>query len=109
MAAIAKAAGVSQGAISSLLNDRRYGIRVSGATRERILRACRELGYVPHDLRAVVRIYPERGAFALLIAADIPPETPLVIELVQALVVRVPALLLGLYDPQTDYARQALP
>ena len=29
MAQIAKAAGVSQGAISSLLNDRDYGIRVS--------------------------------------------------------------------------------
>ena len=46
MAQIAKAAGVSQGAISSLLNDRDYGIRVSEKTRERVFRVCREMGYM---------------------------------------------------------------
>ena len=56
MAQIAKAAGVSQGAISSLLNDRDYGIRVSDKTRDRVFKTCRELGYVPNDLRAVVRM-----------------------------------------------------
>src|SRR5438067_7296239 len=66
MAAIAKAAGVSQGAISSLLNDRDYGIRVSEKTRERVFKACRDLGYIPNDLRAVVRMYPEKGELTVL-------------------------------------------
>ena len=56
MADIAKAAGVSQGAISSLLNDRDYGIRVSEKTRERVFKTCREMSYIPNDLRAVVRM-----------------------------------------------------
>ena len=68
MAQIAKAAGVSQGAISSLLNDRDYGIRVSEKTRERVFKVCREMGYIPNDLRAVVRMYPELGDFCLLLA-----------------------------------------
>jgi DNA-binding LacI/PurR family transcriptional regulator len=68
MAQIAKAAGVSQGAISSLLNDRDYGIRVSDKTRERVFRVCREMGYIPNDLRAVVRMYPEVGDFCILVA-----------------------------------------
>jgi len=71
MADIAKAAGVSQGAISSLLNDRDYGIRVSDKTRERVFKVCRELGYVPNDLRAVVRMYPERGELCLLVSREI--------------------------------------
>ena len=72
MAGIAKAAGVSQGAISSLLNDRDYGIRVSEKTRERVFKVCRELGYVPNDLRAVVRMYPELGDICLLISTKVP-------------------------------------
>lgn len=69
MAQIAKAAGVSQGAISSLLNDRDYGIRVSERTRERVFKVCREMGYIPNDLRAVVRMYPELGDFCLLLGS----------------------------------------
>jgi DNA-binding LacI/PurR family transcriptional regulator len=72
MASIAKAAGVSQGAISSLLNDRDYGIRVSEKTRERVFKVCRELGYIPNDLRAVVRMYPELGDVCLLISTKTP-------------------------------------
>src|SRR4030095_1209268 len=71
MAQIAKAAGVSQGAISSLLNDRDYGIRVSERTRERVFKVCREMGYLPNDLRAVVRMYPELGEYCLLVSADL--------------------------------------
>ncbi len=71
MAQIAKAAGVSQGAISSLLNDRDYGIRVSEKTRERVFKVCREMGYIPNDLRAVVRMYPEFGEFCLLFSSGI--------------------------------------
>ena len=70
MAEIARATKVSQGAISSLLNDRDYGIRVSAKTREKVFRVCRELGYVPNDLRALVRMYPEMGMFALLVSRD---------------------------------------
>lgn len=70
MATIAKAAGVSQGAISSLLNDRDYGIRVSEKTRKRVFKACRELGYIPNDLRAVVRMYPELGDLCLLVSGN---------------------------------------
>src|SRR4029434_3907319 len=72
MAQSAKAAGVSQGAISSLLNDRDYGIRVSEKTRERVFKVCRELGYVPNDLRAVVRMYPELGDVCLLLSTKMP-------------------------------------
>lgn len=70
MASIAKAAGVSQGAISSLLNDRDYGIRVSEKTRKRVFKACRDLGYIPNDLRAVVRMYPELGDLCLLVSGN---------------------------------------
>lgn len=66
MATIARLTGISPGAISSLLNHRDYGIRVSEATRLKVLQACREVGYVPKDLRALIRIYPERGDLALL-------------------------------------------
>jgi LacI family transcriptional regulator len=71
MATIAKAAGVSQGAISSLLNDRDYGIRVSEKTRDRVFKVCRDLGYIPNDLRAVVRMYPEMGDLCVLASSDI--------------------------------------
>jgi len=47
---IADAAGVSHAAVSVVLNDKRGGrIRVSEETRERILRAASELGYVPNQ------------------------------------------------------------
>ncbi len=72
MAHIAKVAGVSQGAISSLLNDRDYGIRVSEKTRERVFKVCREMNYVPNDLRAVVRMYPELGDTCLLVSTKVP-------------------------------------
>jgi DNA-binding LacI/PurR family transcriptional regulator len=71
MAVIARAAAVSQGAVSSLLNDRDYGIRVSEKTRERVFRVCREMGYIPNDLRAVVRMYPHLGEICVLCAASL--------------------------------------
>ena len=72
MATIAKMADVSQGAISSLLNDRDYGIRVSDKTRDRVFKVCRELGYIPNDLRAEVRMYPEKGDTCLLVSDKLP-------------------------------------
>ncbi len=71
MSDIAKASGVSQGAISSLLNDRDYGIRVSEKTREKVFKTCREMGYMPNDLRAVVRMYPEHGELCFLAASEL--------------------------------------
>ncbi len=109
MAQIAKAAGVSQGAISSLLNDRDYGIRVSEKTRERVFKVCREMGYMPNDLRAVVRMYPELGDFCLLLARDMggAPEEPALARTASAAVRAVPndvrALTLSRYDPVADY------
>gem|GEM_PF-679657 len=113
MATIAKAAGVSQGAISSLLNDRDYGIRVSAKTRERVFRVCREMGYIPNDLRAVVRMYPEMGDFALLISKSNGLEDPFADLLAKALLSETPAhhLSLAWYDPAADYSAnpKALP
>jgi DNA-binding LacI/PurR family transcriptional regulator len=46
---VARHAGVSTGIVSCVVNDRDYGsIRVSEATRDRVRRAIRELGYVPN-------------------------------------------------------------
>jgi DNA-binding LacI/PurR family transcriptional regulator len=112
MAQIAKAAGVSQGAISSLLNDRDYGIRVSEKTRERVFRVCREMGYLPNDLRAVVRMYPELGDFCLLLARDMggAAQEPGLARVASAAVSAVPndvrALALARYDPVIDYLAQ---
>src|SRR3954467_6238352 len=112
MAQIAKAAGVSQGAISSLLNDRDYGIRVSEKTRERVFRVCREMGYMPNDLRAVVRMYPELGEFCLLLARDLgnAAEEPVLARVASAAVSAVPkdcrSVTIARYDTHVDYIAQ---
>src|ERR1700712_4114634 len=105
MAQIAKAAGVSQGAISSLLNDRDYGIRVSEKTRERVFKVCREMGYIPNDLRAVVRMYPELGEYCLLIANTFPSglSDPFIARIARAAMAAVEdpshPIILAFYDP----------
>ena len=110
MAQIAKAAGVSQGAISSLLNDRDYGIRVSEKTRERVFKVCREMGYIPNDLRAVVRMYPELGDYCLLLAATAEGglRDPFIHRLASAAMGAVPdpshPLSLAFYEEDRDYA-----
>jgi LacI family transcriptional regulator len=110
MAQIAKAAGVSQGAISSLLNDRDYGIRVSEKTRERVFKVCREMGYIPNDLRAVVRMYPELGEYCFLIATSVEGglSDPFVARMARAAMMAVNEesrpLTLALYDPLKDYS-----
>jgi DNA-binding LacI/PurR family transcriptional regulator len=117
MAQIAKAAGVSQGAISSLLNDRDYGIRVSEKTRERVFKVCREMGYVPNDLRAVVRMYPEFGDFCFLISNGVPGglSHPMCARAVAGALAAVPdpahPLTLAYYDESADYTHEpeALP
>jgi DNA-binding LacI/PurR family transcriptional regulator len=112
MAQIAKAAGVSQGAISSLLNDRDYGIRVSEKTRERVFKVCREMGYLPNDLRAVVRMYPELGEFCLLLATDLGSAAvdPSVARIASATVRAIPgdarSLTMARYETEVDYSTQ---
>ena len=109
MATIAKAAGVSQGAISSMLNDRDYGIRVSEKTRERVFKICRELGYIPNDLRAIVRMYPEMGDVALLASSDLGDVVRHThySRLLSSSLAAMPAsrkqITLSLYDPAVDY------
>lgn len=109
MAKIAAAAGVSQGAISSLLNDRDYGIRVSAQTSERVFKACREMGYIPSDLRAVVRVYPEMGETCLLVSSKIPGglSNPFVARVAAAVMEKSlgdPASIsVGLYDEARHY------
>ena len=115
MAAVANAVGISQGAISSLLNDRDYGIRVSEKTRERIFKTCRELGYIPNDLRAVVRIYPELGETCLLVSERIPgglanPFLSRVAGAMMAKAARQPAsIAVILYNETRDYGPDDLP
>jgi DNA-binding LacI/PurR family transcriptional regulator len=107
MADIAKAAGVSQGAISSLLNDRDYGIRVSEKTRERVFRVCREMGYIPNDLRAVVRMYPEQGNFCVLLADNLNdlPADPFQARIINgSLSVLDEGVTVARYSPTFDYA-----
>ena len=109
MAAVARVAGVSQGAISSLLNDRDYGIRVSPKTRERVFKTCKDLGYVPNDLRAFVRIYPELGETCLLVSDRVPGgiANPFVARLTASLMVHSPrqpaSISVILYDEACDY------
>ena len=112
MADVARAAGISQGAISSLLNDRDYGIRVSQKTREKVFRICRDLGYVPNDLRAVVRIFPECGETCLLVSERISGglANPFVARLAASLmahIARQPASLsVILYDESHEYGAE---
>ena len=112
MSAISKAAGVSQGAISSLLNDRDYGIRVSEKTRDRVFKACRELGYIPNDLRAVVRMYPELGDICVLVANDVgnlvtnPCYSRILKGIFGALTDPMRNVTLAEYDEHADYAEK---
>lgn len=76
--AIAKAAGISAGAVSSFFsgryyaNDPKHGIGLSEESRQRILRASRELCYQPPDPAWRVRIYPETGDFCFLLDQAVP-------------------------------------
>ena len=115
MATIAREVGVSQGAISSLLNERDYGIRVSEKTRARVFKVCRDLGYVPNDLRAVVRIYPELGDTCLMVSDRIPgglanPFLARVTAAVMANTTRQPvSIAVILYDEAREYGFEELP
>jgi Transcriptional regulators len=67
LAQIARQAGVSTAAVSSFLNGRNYGIRVSAGTQARITAACRSLNYQPKNAAARGRIYPHLGDVCFLL------------------------------------------
>lgn len=55
MTDIAARAGVSQATVSLVLNNRTDGVRISDATRQRVIAAARELGYQRNEVaRAMV-------------------------------------------------------
>jgi len=68
---IARIAGVSAGAVSSLLTSADGRGRVSPRTRDIILKTCRDLGYQPKDPKALNLIYPELGGYCFLLPKSI--------------------------------------
>lgn len=68
---IARIAGVSAGAVSSLLTSSDGRGRVSPRTRDIILKTCRDLGYQPKDPKALNLIYPEMGGYCFLLPKSI--------------------------------------
>src|SRR5579872_6402029 len=54
MSDIAKKAGVSRSTASFVLNNRQAELRISAKTRQRVLDAAQELGYVRNDLARAV-------------------------------------------------------
>lgn len=69
---IARAAGVSVSAVSSFLNNRNYGIRVSENTQQRITATCRKFGYQPKNQAARTRIYPQLGDVCFMVNTRTP-------------------------------------
>jgi DNA-binding LacI/PurR family transcriptional regulator len=115
IATLARATGLSQGAISSLLNEREYGIRLSTRNRDLVIKACREFGYIPNDYRAVVRIYPEKGETCVLVPGSLPgglanPFMSRVAAGVLANTTRKPATMAVVqYEEGRQYAPEELP
>lgn len=70
VAEIAKAAGVSPAAVSSLLCSADGKGRVSEKTRLSIIRACRDLDYHPPNSTALNRIYPELGDYCFALSSE---------------------------------------
>jgi transcriptional regulator with XRE-family HTH domain len=68
MRVIAEAAGVSKAAVSRVINGRPAGIRISAATRDRILAAVRQFGYQP--TRFAQDQAPRRQATIALVLAS---------------------------------------
>jgi DNA-binding LacI/PurR family transcriptional regulator len=65
------------------------------------------MGYVPNDLRAVVRMYPEQGNFCILLAADLNdlPSDPFQARIISgSLSVLTKGVIIARYKPDTDYA-----
>jgi LacI family transcriptional regulator len=56
LADVAKRSGVSPSTASRVLNQRTSGVRISNATRQRILQAARELNYTPNPVARALRM-----------------------------------------------------
>lgn len=56
LADVAKRAGVSPSTASRVLNQRTSGVRISDATRQRILQAAHELNYLPNPVARALRM-----------------------------------------------------
>jgi LacI family transcriptional regulator len=78
---VAHAAGVSITTASVVLNDKRDGIRVPESTRDRVLRAARELGYVPNEMARGLR--SRRSAAIGFITAEV-TTTPFAVAMLAA-------------------------
>jgi DNA-binding LacI/PurR family transcriptional regulator len=53
---VAEQAGVSPGTASRVMNQRKSGVRISDATRARVLQAARDLGYSPNPVARALRM-----------------------------------------------------
>ncbi len=112
MSQISKAAGVSPSAVSALLNDRDYGIRISEKTRNRIMEACRELNYRPKNPATLARIYPAMGDICFLINSGVPGGAQhqyfgqMLSGAIASLSDPTAHIAYSLFDPQIDYLKQ---
>lgn len=115
LTAVARAAHVSPGAVSSFFSNRlygethRHGIGLSRETRARIIAAARALGYRPADPALLVRIYPERGGLCFLLNERVKdgPANPYFGRILHGVTQRVSSggghVSFAHYDPALDY------
>jgi DNA-binding LacI/PurR family transcriptional regulator len=115
LTAVARAARVSPGAVSSFFSNRlygethRHGIGLSQESRARIVAAARSLGYRPADPALLVRIYPERGGLCFLLNERVKdgPANPYFGRILHGVTQRVSSggghVSFAHYDPTLDY------
>jgi LacI family transcriptional regulator len=78
---VAQAAGVSITTVSVVLNEKRDGIRVAEATRDRVRRAADELGYRPNQMARGLR---QRSSGAIGFLSDRVTTTPFAVAMLAA-------------------------
>lgn len=78
---VAQAAGVSITTVSVVLNEKREGIRVAEATRDRVRRAADELGYRPNQMARGLR---QRSSGAIGFLSDRVTTTPFAVGMLAA-------------------------
>ena len=75
--------------------------------RSRVFKVCREMNYVPNDLRAVVRMYPELGDTSLLVSTKVPGglANPFVARVAGAVISAEPQrnITVSFYDETREY------
>ncbi len=109
IAQIASEAGVSASAISSFLNSRSYGIRLSAETQRRVLDACRKRNYMPKSESAMRLLYPKLGNVCFLLNSAVPSGVqneyfgPMLSGVLESLADPTESVAYSLFDPDTDY------